>query len=75
MSKRPLGLVELPDKTIDFDLILLQRYQEFSAELLRVSLIGISAIGFVVSHMLLRESAKAEQTIELIKLPTVTQWC
>lgn len=51
MSDKSLGLISVPDRTIEHDLTLLERFQEFSAELLRVALIAISAIGFVVSRI------------------------
>lgn len=52
---KSLGLTPIPERTIEHDLTLLERFQEFSAELLRVALIGISAIGFVVARILLPE--------------------
>ena len=39
----------MPDPTLDHHLGLLDRYQSFSAELARLSLLGIGAIGFLVS--------------------------
>lgn len=52
MPAKSLGLIQIQERTIEHDLTLLARVQEFSAELLRVALIGISAIGFVVSRLL-----------------------
>jgi len=49
MTKKSLGLVPLDDGTFEHDLAVLAKFQEFSAELLRIALIGISAIGFVAS--------------------------
>lgn len=51
MSDKPLGLIPVPERTIEHDFTLLERFQEFSAELLRVALIAISAIGFVISRI------------------------
>lgn len=59
MAKHSLGLVTLPEKTIEYDLTVLQRFQEFSAELLRIALLGISVIGFALSRVLLPEGEKA----------------
>lgn len=74
MNRKPLGVIELPNRTIDFDLTLLQRYQEFSAELLRLSLIGISAIGFAIS-MLFKDAVTAGPMAIIIKAPTANQSC
>lgn len=51
-SQKSLGLVTVPERTMELDLTLLERFQEFSAELLRLSLLGISALGFIVSKVL-----------------------
>lgn len=55
-AQRSLGGVPLPERTVEYDLTLLERYQEFSAELLRVALIGITAIGIAVSQILFPDS-------------------
>ncbi|MFZ5638916.1 MAG: hypothetical protein ACOY82_20280 [Pseudomonadota bacterium] len=52
-KRRSLGLIDIPERTIEYDMVLLERYTDFSAELLRLGLIGISAIGFAVSKALL----------------------
>jgi len=49
---KSLGLVKLDDHTVEHDFTMLARFQEFSAELLRLALLGISAIGFVASKLL-----------------------
>ena len=69
-DKKSLGLVGVPERTIEHDLALLERFQSFSAELLRLALIGISAIGFVVSKALFPEEAdsKALQLLLSVKL-------
>lgn len=48
----PLGLMQLPDKTFEYDLAVSNKYQSFSTELLRLSLLGIAAIGFLVVNVL-----------------------
>lgn len=63
MPKSTLGLVPLPEKTIEHDLALLQRFQEFSAELLRIALIGISVIGFALSRILIPENGHPVLTL------------
>jgi hypothetical protein len=54
-NERSLGLVGVPEGTIEHDLALLERFLEFSAELLRLALIGISAIGFAVAKVVFPE--------------------
>ena len=69
MSDKSLGLVPIPEHTIEHDLTLLERFQEFSAELLRVALIGISAIGFVVARMVL-----PEKDVDPLIIPPLPKW-
>lgn len=51
-SDRQLGHFSLPERTIEHDLAIQERYQAFSAELLRISLLGLSVVGFAVSKVL-----------------------
>jgi hypothetical protein len=44
--KRSLGLIDTPDNTFSNDLHVSDRYQAFSAEMLRLALLGIAGIGF-----------------------------
>lgn len=53
---KSLGLVALKEHTIEHDFKMLEKYQEYSAELLRLALIGISAIGFGASKLLFPDS-------------------
>lgn len=53
----PLGQISLPERTIEHDLAIQGRYQEFSAELLRISLIGMGAIGFALSKTVFLDKA------------------
>ena len=66
---KSLGLTSIPERTIEHDLTLLGRFQEFSAELLRVALIGISAIGFVVARLLFPEKGSPQ-----LSLPTTAKF-
>jgi hypothetical protein len=52
-----LGHYPLPDNTFEHDLALSDRYQLFSAELLRLSLLGIAAIGFLITNFVLRTTS------------------
>ena len=47
----PLSLVQLPEGTFDRDLNLSDKYRDFSAELLRLSLFGIGGIGFLIKDL------------------------
>jgi hypothetical protein len=57
-EKLPLGLMQLPDNTFEHDLAVSNRYQSFSTELLRLSLLGVAAIGFLVSNVLSKDTPK-----------------
>ena len=52
-----MGNVEVSDKTYPNDVIISDRYQKFSAELLRLSLLGIAGIGFLVVNILLKDES------------------
>lgn len=56
-SVMALGHYALPDNTFEHDLALSDRYQSFSAELLRLALLGIAAIGFLITNVLLRTAS------------------
>ena len=49
--KRQLGEVPLPAGTVEHDLGIAASYQEFSAELLRLSLAAIAVIGFLLDGL------------------------
>ena len=51
-DRKSLGLVPLDNNTVEHDFTMLGRFQEYSAELLRLALLGISAIGFGASKLL-----------------------
>ena len=55
-SKKSLGLVQLDERTVEHDFTMLERFHDFSAELLRIALLGISAIGFGASKVLFPDS-------------------
>ena len=54
-SPQSLGAIEISDKTFVHDVVISDRYQTFSAELLRLSLLGITAIGFLIVNILLKD--------------------
>lgn len=49
---RQLGHYSLPERTIEHDFAVQERYQAFSAELLRISLLGLGVIGVGASKVL-----------------------
>lgn len=53
----------MPERTVEHDLAIQERYQEFSAELLRISLLGLGAIGFALSQTLF--PGETESRVEL----------
>ena len=46
-----LGLVVLPERTVDRDFAISEGYQSFSGELLRLALLGIAGIGFLLVQL------------------------
>jgi len=50
-EKQPLALVRIEPGTLDWDEALAKSYQAFSAEILRLALLGIGGIGVVVGHV------------------------
>lgn len=56
MSNLPsLGLVPLKERTVEHDFFVLDRFIGFSTELLRLSLLGISAVAFWLSKAMFSE--------------------
>jgi hypothetical protein len=51
--KTPLGLIPLEQNTFEHDLAVSERYQNFSTELLRLSLLAMAALGFLLKEILL----------------------
>ena len=51
LNVKDLGEIEVPALKHDFELSDL--YQNFSAEMLRLSLLGIASVGFLIANVLL----------------------
>ena len=51
------GGCEIPEDRYKVDVIVLEKYQSFSAELLRLALLGIAVYGFLVSNIVLELKA------------------
>ena len=62
-TNKSLGLIETPENSFSNDLQISDRYQTFSAEMLRLALLGIAAIGFIVVNILLKDSARSRELI------------
>lgn len=56
-KSQSLGSVPLPSETFEHDLSVSDKYQSFSAELLRLALLGVGAIGFLISNFVLQREA------------------
>lgn len=69
---KSLGLVPIPEGTFEHDVSLLEKYQEFSAELLRLALLGLTAIGLVVSQAVFAQPDESANTLS--KLGLVKTW-
>jgi hypothetical protein len=68
-ENKSLGLVSLPERTFEHDVAIGDRFQNFSIELLRLSLAGIGAVGFLVVNTVLAE--KTGGRVELLLTKTV----
>jgi len=59
--KYSLGLIKIPDNTYEHDMAVSNKYQNFSAEVLRLSLLGIAAIGFLLTNTIFKGSSGSSQ--------------
>lgn len=62
----PLGHVGIPERTFEHDLAVQERYQAFSAELLRLDLLGISAVGLVVINLMFPQGDASVKNLPLL---------
>jgi len=56
LSEKYLGGLKLDEDIYKVDLAVLDRYQAFSSELLRLSLLGIAGYGFLITNVFLKSS-------------------
>jgi len=56
--KKPLGLIPVPDELVKRDFEVLDRYQAFSSELLRIALLAIPSLGFLLTYFFLHHDDK-----------------
>jgi hypothetical protein len=67
LSKKFLNLVLIKEDAYKPDLQLLERYQAYSAELLRLSLAGLGVVGFLIMNKLVTQTAvKAWLTVGIL---------
>ncbi|HYP49411.1 MAG TPA: hypothetical protein VEQ34_00615, partial [Pyrinomonadaceae bacterium] len=66
-TKQSAGLIKIPERTFEYDLAIGDRYQNFSAEMLRLALLGITAIGFLLLNFFLGTSDKAPEAFGIAK--------
>jgi hypothetical protein len=59
VRKTPLGTIQVPESTIEHDFAIQERYQDFTAEVLRLSLLGISGIGYIALKYVFPEKTPA----------------
>jgi hypothetical protein len=74
-NKEPLGLTPLPDNTFEHDLSISDRYQSFSSELLRLSLLGIAVIGFLVTNVFWKSASRVTMTKSHLQLLSESATC
>lgn len=65
-NKIALGHFPLPERTFEYDVTVSDKYQAFSAELLRLALLGIAAIGFLITNILLKSDSTTAKSSESI---------
>jgi hypothetical protein len=53
LTEKYLGGLELKEDIYKIDLAVLDRYQSFSSELLRLSLLGLAGYGFLISNTIM----------------------
>ncbi len=58
--KTPLGLIKVEEGTIEHDIQLQEKYQGFNSELLRLALLGITAVGLISLKVLIPEKDNQE---------------
>lgn len=60
LTEKYLGGLEIREEVYAVDLAVLDRYQSFSSELLRLSLLGIAGYGFLISNIFLKSPGSPE---------------
>jgi hypothetical protein len=63
---KSLGVVPLPAGTVEHDFTMLTKFQDYSAELLRLALLGITAIGIAISQAMLGKDTEATHAFKTL---------
>ena len=76
----PLGLIDLPERSFEHDLSISDRYQTFSAELLRLALLAIAGIGFLLANIFIKDTSNPSyqafiHTWEIRTYLRYSLWC
>lgn len=61
LKDKYLGTVPIRDEDYKIDLTLSDKYQSFSAELLRLALLGLAVIGFIITNVVMKLNAANAQ--------------
>jgi hypothetical protein len=68
-DQEPVALADIPAEGLKHDWALLDQYQAFSAELVRTSLAGIAAVGFLVTAL-----AGEDSLLKITGVPSLSRW-
>lgn len=58
LPEKYLSEIAIPKDVYDIDLVVLDRYQGFSAELLRLALLGLAGYGFLIGNIVFKMQTK-----------------
>jgi len=65
LTEKYLGMMPLDKEEYEADFAVVDKYQSFSAELLRLSLLGIAGYGFLITNIVLKVSSKSQEYVLL----------
>ena len=68
---KSLGVIAVPDSTVEHDFDIQSRYQDFTSEILRLSLLGISAVGYIVLKYLFPDKEPSTNVPDEARTPFV----
>lgn len=60
LPEKYLSEVAVPKETYEIDLAVLDRYQSFSAELLRLALLGLAGYGFLIANVVFKATGHSD---------------
>lgn len=65
LTEKYFGGMPLPKEQYEADFAVVEKYQSYSAELLRLSLLGIAGYGFLIADIALKVTSKADEYLLL----------